>query len=49
MLYAIAVALLIPWLLGMVMSTTLGGLIHVLLAVAVAVIVLQLITGHRRW
>jgi hypothetical protein len=35
------------WLLGMVSSYTLGGLIHVLLVVALVVLVLRVIQGRR--
>lgn len=35
------------WLLGLVSSFTLGGLIHVLLVIAVIVIVLRLMSGRR--
>ena len=38
MLYTIAVILAILWLLGMVGSYTLGGFIHILLVVALAMI-----------
>lgn len=48
MLYTIAVVLLILWLLGMVSSYTLGGLIHILLVVAVVVVLVNLISGRRR-
>ena len=47
MLYTIAVILLILWLLGMVGSYTMGGLIHILLVVALVVIVLNLVRGRR--
>jgi len=47
MLYTLAVILLILWLLGMVGSYTLGGLIHVLLVVALVMIVINLVTGRR--
>jgi len=47
MLETIAVLLLILWLLGLVSSFTLGGLIHVLLVIAVIVIVLRLMSGRR--
>jgi len=43
MLYTIAMVLLVLWLLGLVTSTTLGGLIHILLLIAIVVVVLQLI------
>ena len=47
MLYTIAVVLLVLWLLGMVTSFTAGGLLHILLVVAVVVVVYQLVTGRR--
>jgi hypothetical protein len=47
MLYTLAVILLILWLLGMVGSYTLGGLIHILLVVALVMVVLNLVRGRR--
>ena len=47
MLYTIAVVLVILWLLGLVASVTLGGLIHILLVFAVVVILLQVINGRK--
>ena len=47
MLYTIAVVLLILWLLGLVSSYTMGGLIHVLLVVALVVILVNFISGRR--
>jgi hypothetical protein len=47
MLYTIAVILLVLWLLGLVTSFTAGGLLHVLLVIAVIMVVFQLITGRR--
>jgi hypothetical protein len=47
MLYTLAVILLILWLLGFVAFHVGGGLIHLLLVIAVVVIVVQLITGRR--
>ncbi|MEO8059528.1 MAG: lmo0937 family membrane protein [Burkholderiales bacterium] len=46
MLYTIAVILLVLWLLGMVTSFTAGGLLHILLVVAVVAVVYQLVTGR---
>lgn len=46
MLWTIVVILLILWALGLVASVTLGGLIHVLLVVAVVVLVLRLLQGR---
>ncbi|HET9403761.1 MAG TPA: lmo0937 family membrane protein [Burkholderiales bacterium] len=47
MLYTIAVVLIILWLLGLVSSYTIGGLIHVLLVIALVVILLGFIGGRR--
>ena len=47
MLYTIAVILLILWVLGLVSSYTMGGLIHVLLVVALVVILINFIGGRR--
>jgi len=47
MLWTIFVILLVLWLLGLVTSYTMGGFIHVLLVVAVAVLLIQLIPGRR--
>jgi len=47
MLYTIAVVLLILWVLGLVSSYTMGGLIHVLLVVALVVILINFIGGRR--
>ena len=47
MLYTIAMVLIILWLLGLVTSYTMGGLIHILLVIAIVVIVLRLISGRK--
>lgn len=46
MLYTIAVILLVMWLLGLVTSFTAGGLIHILLVVAIIVILVRVISGR---
>ena len=46
MLWTIVVVLLILWLLGFTMNLV-GGLIHVLLVIALVVIVLRLLSGRR--
>lgn len=46
MLYTIAVILIILWLLGLVTSYTLGGLIHILLAIAIVAVLLRVIQGR---
>ena len=45
MLWAIAIVLVILWLLGMITSFTLGGFIHILLVVAVIVVLIRIIKG----
>ena len=47
MLYTLAVILVILWLLGMVSSYTLGGLIHILLVIAIIAILLRVISGRK--
>jgi hypothetical protein len=47
MLWTVAVVLIILWLLGFLTSYTMGGLIHILLVVAVVVILIQIIQGRR--
>ena len=47
MLWTIAVILIILWLLGLVSSYTMGGFIHILLVVAIALALIQLISGRR--
>lgn len=47
MLETIAIILIILWLLGFVSSYTMGGLIHILLVIAVVVILVRLIRGRR--
>lgn len=45
MLETIAVILIVLWILGLVSSYTMGGLIHVLLVIAVVVILVRVIQG----
>jgi uncharacterized membrane protein YtjA (UPF0391 family) len=47
MLWTICVLLLILWALGMVSAYTAGGLIHILLVVALVILVVQLVQGRR--
>ena len=47
MLYTILGVLVVLWLLGMVTSYTMGGLIHLLLVIAVIVLVVRLFSGRR--
>ena len=48
MLWTILVVLFVLWLLGVVTSYTLGGFIHILLLVALAIFAINLIQGRRR-
>jgi uncharacterized membrane protein YtjA (UPF0391 family) len=47
MLCTIFVILLILWLLGLVSGYTMGGVIHILLVIAIIVLVVRLIQGRR--
>ena len=47
MLETVAVILIILWALGLVSSYSMGGLIHLLLVVALVVIVIRVIQGRR--
>jgi Family of unknown function (DUF5670) len=46
MLWTVVALLLILWLLGMVTSYTLGGLIHILLVLAVIAVLIRIIQGR---
>ena len=47
MLWTICVILIVMWLLGMVTSYTMGGLIHILLVIAIIVVLVNVISGRR--
>ena len=47
MLWTIVLILLVLWLLGLVSSYTLGGFIHLLLVIAIAVVLVRVIQGRR--
>ena len=47
MLMTIAIVLVILWVLGLVTSYTIGGLIHILLVVAIIVVLVRVIQGRR--
>lgn len=47
MLWTIFVVLLVLWALGMVSSYTIGGLIHILLVIAVITLLVRVIQGRR--
>jgi hypothetical protein len=47
MVYTIAVVMIALWLLGLVTSYTMGGLIHVLLVIAIVMVLVNLLSGRR--
>jgi hypothetical protein len=47
MLWTIVLVLVVLWVLGLVSSYTFGGLIHVLLAIAIVVILIRVIQGRK--
>lgn len=47
MLWTIFAILIVLWLLGMATAYTMGGLIHLLLVIAVVVVLVRLISGNR--
>jgi hypothetical protein len=47
MLWTICVVLIILWLLGLVTGATMGGLIHVLLVIAIIVVLVRVISGRK--
>ncbi len=47
MLETLAVILLLLWLVGLVSSYTMGGLIHVLLVIAIVMVLVRVIQGRR--
>ena len=47
MLMTIATILIVLWLLGIVTSTAMGGLIHVLLVIAIVIVLVRVIQGRR--
>jgi hypothetical protein len=47
LLWALAVIFLVMWLLGFAMHFTLGGLIHVLLVLAIISVLVRIIMGRR--
>jgi len=48
MLWTIFVILLVLWALGLLTGTTMGGVIHALLVIAIIVMLIQVIQGRRR-
>jgi len=47
MLNTLLIVLIVLWLLGMVSSYTLGGFIHILLVLAIAVVLIRVIQGRK--
>lgn len=47
MLETIVIILLVLWVLGLVSSYTMGGLIHILLVIAIVIFLLRVIRGRR--
>jgi hypothetical protein len=47
MLWTICVILIVLWLLGMVTAYTMGGLIHILLVIAIIVVLVNVIGGRK--
>ncbi|MFA7159181.1 MAG: lmo0937 family membrane protein [Kiritimatiellia bacterium] len=47
MFLSIAVILAVLWILGFVSNYTLGGLIHILLAIAIVMVLVRIIRGRR--
>lgn len=47
MLMTIAMILVLFWLAGMVTSYTMGGLIHLLLVIAIVVVLVRVIQGRK--
>lgn len=47
MLYTFAVVLIVLWLLGLVTSYTMGGVIHVLLVIAIIMVLVNFIQGRK--
>lgn len=46
-MFTLAAVLLILWMLGLISSYTIGGLVHVFLVVAIVVIILRVLQGRR--
>ena len=47
MLMTIAIILVVLWLLGLVTSYTMGGVIHILLVIALVVVIVRVVQGRR--
>lgn len=47
MLWTIFVILLVLWLAGLLTGYTLGGIVHVLLVIAIIVVIIQVVQGRK--
>ncbi|MDP2303782.1 MAG: lmo0937 family membrane protein [Ignavibacteria bacterium] len=47
MLYTIAVILIVLWLVGLLTTYTMGGVVHVLLVIAIIMIILNVVRGRK--
>jgi uncharacterized membrane protein YtjA (UPF0391 family) len=47
MLMTLAIILIVLWLLGMVTAHTMGGIVHILLVIAVVIFLVRVIQGRR--
>ena len=47
MLETLAIVLIVLWLAGLVTSYTMGGMIHILLVIAIIVVLLRVISGRN--
>lgn len=47
MLETLAIVLIVLWILGLVSSYTLGGLIHILLVIALVALLFRLLRGQK--
>ena len=48
MLWTLFVILLVLWALGLLTGYTMGGVLHVLLVIAIIVVLIQVLQGRRR-
>ncbi|MCO6512256.1 MAG: lmo0937 family membrane protein [Aridibacter famidurans] len=47
MIWTIIIILLVMWLIGVVTTNTFGGVLHLLLVIALAIFIIRLLTGRR--
>lgn len=47
MLYTLAIILIVLWVLGLVTANTMGGIIHVLIVIAIVLFLVRIISGRR--